>query len=532
VSESTNTTTWDDMKKIKSESLDTSSTVYDCVIVGGGIVGLFLATCSELEGLKIAVISGGPRNENDVNLDSSKSSVANDNLPESFHISRPRALGGASRIWGGRLREFDQWDIEERLHLGLKPWPIDWGLLKGLYQKVFDELNLIDVKTSFESPRNLKNSNYLDFNGREFWLNDKNFLSITSTKLQKKSKVRVFENFSYLKVLESNIDKPEFLIRCADKDANQIDFKCKTIVFASGAVENVRHLLNMYASRLSADGPQSQSLGKNFMVHLLANFPHIKQPKSISFDFQRIQKLNYKRTVQLSRAFQYQEGLANSLGTFSPVGTNLLNLANLGGSGARVLKRYGRDLPKELFLRRKYLKEIFIKQLHSRNRYLHSQDGHDRNSVFSIWGEQIPNILNTIKLSQEKDEFGINKVEVKLSIEENDIHSLALSATYFELLFENLAVSKAGEYYERNRSIVEESISSGPLWGHQMGGTQMGETKNEGVVDKFGEAFDFSGVFVCGTSVFPTGSHAAPTSTALALSLNTAQRIKQKIGDR
>ena len=345
---------------------DLTKITYDCVIIGGGIIGLYLASCSAFENLKIAVIPGGPKDESHPNLNLSQSGISNEEISELFHQSRPWVLGGASRIWGGRLREFDQWDIEGRNYLGQKPWPIDWDTMKNLYERVLLELNLGDVKTFFDVPKLWNLSKHLDLTGREFWLNEKNFLTITDSKIRSNPKLRVFENFVYLKTLSNNSSNPKFQIQCVDQRGNKLGLNASTIVFASGAVENIRHLHNFQLQHQSILETRNENLGKKFMVHLLTKFPHIESPSDVSFEFERKQGLNYKRTVQLKGKFQEKYGLANSLGTFSPGEVNLLNLFDLTSSGSRILKRYGRNFPKELFLRAPHLRNLLINQFSSK----------------------------------------------------------------------------------------------------------------------------------------------------------------------
>ena len=511
----------------ESQSANYSNDVYDCVIIGSGIVGLYLASCSAFKNLKIAVIPGGPAKERDSNL--SQSGISNEKISEQFHNSRPWVLGGSSGIWGGRFREFDQWDVEGRSHLGLNPWPIDWKTMLTLYENVFLELGLNDVKECLDLPELGEQSTHLDFTGREFWLNSKNFLSIADSKIRVNQNIRIFENFAYLKTLRMNPSNASFQILCVDQKGSTLELKSLNIVFASGAVENSRHLLNFQSAHQSTLGSVNKLLGKNLMVHLLTKFPHIKQPSQVSFEFERMQKLNYKRTIQLRSDIQVRYGLANSLGTFSPIEANLLNLLDLTNSGARILKRYGRDFPKELYLRRKDLKRILKHQVVSRNQNVSRNLEDKGNAILSIWGEQLPSLSNEVTISPQKDPHGINKANVQVSLGEFELHSLALSASLFELFLGNSGESDPGVFYKRNRELVEESLQDGPLWGHQIGGTQMGVSNKDGVVNIYGESFDYPGVFVCGTSVFPSGSHAAPTLTALALAQNTALKIRQRI---
>ena len=380
---------------------DFSRDLYDCVIIGGGIIGLYMASCSALNGLKIALIPGGPKEGTNSDIILSQSGISNEEISENFHQSRPWVLGGASKIWGGRFREFDQWDIEDRDYLDQKAWPIAWNTMRNLYEKVLLELNLGEIKASFDKPNLLTLSKELDFTGREFWLNEKNFVTITGSKIGTNPKVRVFENFVYLKTLTNNLSNPKFQIQCIDQKENTLILNTSSIVFASGAVENVRHLHNFQKDHLPIVGSQNSNLGKKFMVHLLTKFPHIDSPTGVSFEFERGHRLNYKRTVQLKKSVQEKYGLANSLGTFSPSEVNLLNIFDVTTSGSRLLKRYGRDFPKELYLRAPYLKNLLVNQFSSKIQGNIRVSQQKTNSVFSIWGEQIPNSNNEVNISHK-----------------------------------------------------------------------------------------------------------------------------------
>jgi choline dehydrogenase-like flavoprotein len=62
-----------------------------------------------------------------------------------------------------------------------------------------------------------------------------------------------------------------------------------------------------------------------------------------------------------------------------------------------------------------------------------------------------------------------------------------------------------------------------------MGTTIMGNDPKSSVVDKECRAHDHSNLFILGSSVFPTGSTANPTSTVAALALRAAETIKRQL---
>jgi glucose dehydrogenase len=65
--------------------------------------------------------------------------------------------------------------------------------------------------------------------------------------------------------------------------------------------------------------------------------------------------------------------------------------------------------------------------------------------------------------------------------------------------------------------------------GHIMGTTRMGGDKADSVVDKHCRAHDHQNLFVLGSSVFPTGSTANPTSTIAALSPRAVDTIQAQL---
>ena len=63
---------------------------------------------------------------------------------------------------------------------------------------------------------------------------------------------------------------------------------------------------------------------------------------------------------------------------------------------------------------------------------------------------------------------------------------------------------------------------------HHLGTTRMGFSKKNGVVDKNLKVFGLENLFIAGSSTFPTGGHANPTYTIIALSLRLSEFLIKK----
>ena len=89
---------------------------FDVCIVGGGAVGLSLAAALGDQRLRIAVLEAGGHRETRQARDALKGEVLRPSSHPMLHHYRVRALGGSSRVWGGRLMPYDAVDFARR------PW--------------------------------------------------------------------------------------------------------------------------------------------------------------------------------------------------------------------------------------------------------------------------------------------------------------------------------------------------------------------------------------------------------------------------
>jgi choline dehydrogenase-like flavoprotein len=64
---------------------------------------------------------------------------------------------------------------------------------------------------------------------------------------------------------------------------------------------------------------------------------------------------------------------------------------------------------------------------------------------------------------------------------------------------------------------------------HHIGTTRMSDEPSQGVVDRDCQLHGVAGVYVCGSSVFPTSGFANPTLTIAALSLRLADHLKGRL---
>ena len=85
--------------------------------------------------------------------------------------------------------------------------------------------------------------------------------------------------------------------------------------------------------------------------------------------------------------------------------------------------------------------------------------------------------------------------------------------------------------------MIETPWSEGDQWlpgmvegPHHMGTTRMADDAASGVVDRNCRVHGLNGLYIAGSSIFPTGGHANPTMSILAFALRLALHVSQQLG--
>jgi len=74
-----------------------------------------------------------------------------------------------------------------------------------------------------------------------------------------------------------------------------------------------------------------------------------------------------------------------------------------------------------------------------------------------------------------------------------------------------------------------EEINNFSSRAHHLGTTRMSDNPRDGVVDSNCRVHGMTNLYVAGSSVFPTGGHANPTLTLIALTLRLADHLKKTL---
>jgi len=258
------------------------------------------------------------------------------------------------------------------------------------------------------------------------------------------------------------------------------------VVLAAWSAQNPRLLLNS-ATPKHAKGLANASglVGKYMMCHFASGtWALFDEDVQNHMGTTGAQFMSYDRYPKTSHK--------GAFGSTFIVAGSALKTTDLGGFANARLDLYGPEL------------HAFMKR---------AARGLTRVNAF---GEELPNIENRVELAADKDEFGMPLGRIVHSFDED---AAGVWNANFE---EGLKIAKATGAKE-----AWSGRGAMPTI-HLMGGTIMGTTARNSVVNSYGQTHEIANLWIAGPGIFPTAGASNPTYTIFALSLRGAEQLAAK----
>jgi len=134
--------------------------------------------------------------------------------------------------------------------------------------------------------------------------------------------------------------------------------------------------------------------------------------------------------------------------------------------------------------------------------------------------EQLPDPSNRVTLSDERDALDVTRPKIAYKVDDYSKRALAYGHSVARRIWQHLEDTAAATDVDPKQPTLRFNGA-----GHLMGTMRMGTDKNTSVVDPTGLSHAHPGLWVIGSSVFPTGGTANPTLTLSALTLRTANAL-------
>ncbi len=496
---------------------------YDFVIVGAGAAGIFLADRLQTFGYQILLVEHGNLQICDDKQQYNKT-VQTGKILKNDVDGRKRAIGGTTLAWGGQSLPFTALDFETRDWMNHSGWPISYDDIYPHYNtaNTFMNIDNLDYKNDilnlFKSTPPAFDEKLFDYHFSK-WAPEPDFQKLHLNRL--KSKVDIIYNACLTRIIRKKNKIAKIIVK--NSKFEQYEINVRTLIMAAGGIETNRILLNNNADK---DGLNLNPdiLGKFFMEHpcleigeITPNNPYQFQN---TFNTKVFKGRKYSVRTSLSRTNQIANKELNASlsvmfvpkdGRFDPYS----ELKNFRNSRKINLLKLISDFPAiinsyiALKLHKFYYKKNF-------------------KSVLTIMCEQESSSDSFIRLSDEQDNYGLKKAEINWKISDKTWKAITSSMHLFGEEIERLNLGKL--------SIYDSVLQAGDNWeqlltdvNHHMGGTRMGLSDKDSVVDKNLAVWGIDNFYICSASVFPTSSHSNPTLTLLALSSRLAQHLNSKL---
>jgi choline dehydrogenase-like flavoprotein len=536
------------MRFFDLRELDENSVIEtDICIIGTGPTGLAIAR--ELAGTHIDVLvleSGGLEYEED-----------SQSLYEIQNVGRPRCIdqtdvrrrvfGGSSTIWTGRCAPFDDIDFEKRPWVDYSGWPLTRseldpyleraGTYLGLGPHCYDD-RLWSQFGYADQPKPLLDPQFLE---PIFWQFSKGRRDPkTSTDV---GRDLTFPNSPNLSVLlhanathiHTNPDGTCFdSVEISTLENRRSRVRAKALVLGCGGIENARLLLASNGLMPQGVGNQHDLVGRFLMDHPLCILGHFnakdatKVRDRFGFYWLRNQEgcHNYTHGVTLSQDIQRREQLLRCnayIEEFDIAADDpwdaLYRVAS-GVKSKRINPQLLQDSRTVLSNSGEIVKGLYRRKV--KNRYQLRRA--ERIEIHCLL-EQMPDPESRVTLSPDRrDRLGLPISNINWKISDLERRSASRMGELICQEFQRLKLPTPTLYSPDQTE--QGSIFQYMDKAHPTGTTRLSLNPKEGVVDQNLQVHGVQGLFVAGSSVFPTSGAANPTLMIVAVAIRLADRLK------
>jgi choline dehydrogenase-like flavoprotein len=518
-----------DLEDVPSETRFES----EICVIGAGIAGLLLSEKLAGYGFRVHLLEAGG-----IDLEQRSQDLYKSEMRGVFHRGttegRFRTFGGASTRWGGQVLSYPEEVFQNRELLGHIGWPISESDIRAYYPEIFKIMGVNDLpftdeflerfgtREALHSPDvRIRFSKFAPFPKR-------NLAETVGKQCLASDRITVFFHANAVSVdLDQKGDEIKS-VTVRNYQGVQYSFKAREYIICTGTIEASRLLLSSTSIHPCGVGNLTDQVGRYFHDHVTARALLIgEQSKAIFSKYfspyyvkNTLHSPKLEATVSLQKRLNLPEIMAQFFihepndNEFALLRRTLVDLQRREIS----FKTVG-QLP--LFLSGAAQMAFALK---IRGRRIISRRA---GITLNIETEQKPRSDSRIQISDEVNCLGIPKTIVDWKISEEEGEAMRRYASAVDQFLRSLGMTQL----EWNPGPLDDSqtwIQAGGDILHPMGGTRMGTSPDNSVVDKNLRVHGVNNLFVASCSVFPSGGSSNPTFTMMALARRLADFLKQK----
>jgi len=535
----------------------------DICIVGGGAAGIAIAHEFARSARRVVLLAGGDRREREEDRDLYRGEVAEGTPHEPLDEGRRRMWGGTTTTWHGRCVPLDRIDLEHRTWVPESGWPIGYEELQPYFERanrvcdagdaVFDTLEAFPSAQS-EMIAGFDGADMVTTRLERFSL-PTNFARRYAPALKRAKGIRVLLGaHAHAIDLADNRARVDGL-RATTSLGAQISVVADEYILACGGLENARLLLASRHQAPNGIGNEHDNVGRYYMSHLCGELGwiEVRSPDSgFVYGLERDRDGVYcRRRFWITPKAQSERKVGNGIGTLirpdisdASHGSALLSANHLARTYVSALRRglrrqerlgqsagstrghwkvVARGMPSVLpdvatNVQRRYLARRRMPVIlgpASVNRF-----------PVRYQTEHLPHRSSRLVLTDKLDALGMPRLQSHITFTDEDVRTVE---TFHRVLAAQLSATGTGSFHaydEDLKGLIEAQLAQFSSWDHHIGATRMSTSPANGVVDPDCRVHGVDNLYIAGSSVFPTGSHANPTLTLVALALRLADHLQ------
>ncbi len=511
----------------------------DVCIVGSGPAGATVAR--ELAGtsLRVTVLESGHMER----------SPAADELNEVESVGRPREpdqwavrnriVGGSSHTWGGRCAPFDAIDFEKRSWVPESGWPFGLDDLTPYLNRSAAHLGLA-VGSGFEDDR------FWALAGRKppadmpapaallpfFWQFSRDDRESYPYEYMRFGRglarhpapnVTIVTGSTVLRVIPVESAKAVRGVEIAAPDGRRRTLRCSAVVLCTGGIENARILLSSNTVAPHGLGNDRDVVGRYLMDHLRGAVGVFPVPGSNALQ-KRLGRHNvrgrmFRAGLRLSPEIEREEQLLNCSAWLGEVWASddpWSALRRIAGGKPQVRDVLAVAANAGFLLRG--ARDYFIE----RNGVPRKLDALELVCMV----EQRPDQDSRVTLSDRRDGFGMRLPRIDWRVHDDEPRTMRKMAELVaaELPRMGLPAPALVDWVRDGADFPSSFVDVA----HPTGTTRMSDDPAKGVVDADCRVHGVEGLYVAGSSVFPTAGHCNPTQMIVALAIRLADHLKAR----
>ncbi|WP_375432502.1 GMC oxidoreductase [uncultured Friedmanniella sp.] len=510
----------------------------DVCIVGTGPAGVTLARELSATQLRVTVLESGDdeRSEPADRLNDIEN-VGRPRVPDQWSV-RNRIVGGSSHTWGGRCAPFDEIDYEQRSWVPNSGWPFGPEEMEPYLDRTTSHLGLA-VGTGFSDDR------FWTIAGRPrpadnpdpallrpfFWQFSRDeeesypfeyvrFGRGLATRLG--PDVTLVTGATVVRVLPSDSGDAVSAVEYAAPDGQRRTLSTSTVVLATGGIENARILLSSDSQSPAGLGNGHDQVGRYLMDHPRGPVGFFDVDASREL-LKRLGRYNvrgrlFRAGFRLSPEVQRDERLLNCAAWLGEeVGPDdpwdalrriIRRTPNLPADAVALVK----GAP--LFARG--VREYFVERNGIPRRF--------QAVTLLAMVEQRPDPDSRITLGAGRDAYGIRLPQVDWRIHPDEVQTMRRTAEIVgqQLQAMGFPAPTPAPWVVEGGDLPASFVDVA----HPTGTTRMSADPTHGVVDPNSQVHGVRGLYVTGSSVFPTAGHCNPTQMIVAMAIRLADHLK------